>query len=46
MKVALIILAALAGLGRRPGLFRPLLVLSALAQVAYVWAFVHWYWAG
>ena len=24
----------------------PLLVLSGLAQVAYVWAFVHWYWAG
>jgi hypothetical protein len=38
--------AALAGLGRRPGLFRSLLVLSGLAQAAYVWAFVHWYWAG
>jgi hypothetical protein len=38
--------AALAGVEKRPGLFRSLLVLSGLAQVAYVWAFVHWYWAG
>jgi hypothetical protein len=38
--------AALAGLARRPGLFRSLLVLSGLAEAAYVWAFVHWYWAG
>ena len=38
--------AVLAGLGTRRDLFRALLVLAGLAQVAYVWAFVHWYWAG
>ena len=41
--------AALAGLNGTPALrdlFRALLVLAGLAQVAYVWAFVHWYWAG
>jgi hypothetical protein len=38
--------AALAGLEKRRGLFMSLLALSALAQAAYVWAFVHWYWAG
>jgi hypothetical protein len=41
--------AALAGLSGIPawrGLFRALLVLAGLAQLVYVWAFVHWYWAG
>jgi hypothetical protein len=38
--------AALAGLEKRRHLFFSLLALSGLAQVAYVWAFVHWYWAG
>lgn len=41
--------AALAGLGGIPArrdLFRVLLVLAGLAEVVYVWAFVHWYWAG
>ena len=38
--------AALAGLEKRRGLFMSLLALSALAQAAYVWAFVHWYWVG
>jgi hypothetical protein len=38
--------AALAGLEKRRDLFISLLALSGLAQVAYVWAFVHWYWAG
>jgi hypothetical protein len=38
--------AALAGLSARRGLFRVLLVLGGVAGVLYVWAFVHWYWAG
>jgi hypothetical protein len=38
--------ALLAGLSSRRDLFRSLLVLSAAAQAVYVWAFVHWYWAG
>jgi hypothetical protein len=38
--------AVLAGLAHRRGLFVALLVLSAAAQAAYVWAFVHWYWTG
>jgi hypothetical protein len=38
--------ALLAGLSSRRDLFRSLLVLSAAAQAFYVWAFVHWYWAG
>ena len=38
--------AALAGLEKRGDLFMSLLALSGLAQVAYIWAFVHWYWAG
>ena len=38
--------ALLAGLSSRRDLFRSLLVLSATAQAVYVWAFVHWYWAG
>ncbi|MGZ6970436.1 MAG: mannosyltransferase family protein [Thermoanaerobaculia bacterium] len=38
--------AVLAGLSSRRDLFRSLLVLSAAAQAVYVWAFVHWYWAG
>ncbi len=38
--------AALAGLARRRGLFRALLAASGLAGTVYVWAFVHWYWAG
>lgn len=38
--------AALAGLSKRPGLFAALLTLSGIAGALYVWAFVHWYWAG
>jgi hypothetical protein len=38
--------ALLAGLSSRRDLFRSLLVLSSVAQAVYVWAFVHWYWAG
>ena len=38
--------AALAGLEKRRDLFMSLLALSGLAQIAYIWAFVHWYWAG
>ena len=40
--------AVLAGLRRsaRRDFFRALLVLAGLAQVVYVWAFVHGYWAG
>ncbi len=38
--------ALLAGLSVRRGFFLSLLVLSAAAQAAYVWAFVHWYWTG
>ncbi len=38
--------AVLAGLESRRDLFRALLALSTLAQAAYVWAFVHWYWTG
>lgn len=38
--------AALAGLEKRRGLSMSLLALSGLAQAAYIWAFVHWYWAG
>ena len=38
--------AALAGLSVRRGLFRALLALSSVAGALYVWAFVHWYWAG
>jgi hypothetical protein len=38
--------ALLAGLAARRDLFRTFLVLSALAQAIYVWAFVHWYWTG
>ncbi len=38
--------AALAGLEKRRDLFISLLALSGLAQAAYIWAFVHWYWAG
>ena len=38
--------ALLAGLSSRRDVFRSLLVLSATAQAVYVWAFVHWYWAG
>ena len=38
--------AALAGLSVRRDFFRALLALSAVAGALYVWAFVHWYWAG
>jgi hypothetical protein len=38
--------AALAGLSRRRGFFAALLTLSGIAGALYVWAFVHWYWAG
>ena len=38
--------ALIAGLSSRRDLFRSLLVLSAAAQAVYIWAFVHWYWAG
>ena len=38
--------AVLASIQARRDLFRTLLVLAGLAQVVYVWAFVHWYWAG
>lgn len=38
--------AALAGLSVRRGLFRALLALGGVAEALYVWAFVHWYWAG
>ncbi len=38
--------AVLAGIQARRDLFRTLLVLTGLAQVVYLWAFVHWYWAG
>jgi hypothetical protein len=38
--------AALAGLSARRGLFRALLALSGFGAILYVWAFVHWYWAG
>ncbi len=38
--------AALAGLSKRRGLFASLLALSGIAGALYVWAFVHWYWAG
>lgn len=43
---AFAVLAGLNSLPSRRDLFRALLVLSGLAQVVYVWAFVHWYWAG
>lgn len=38
--------AALAGLSKRRGLFAALATLSGIAGALYVWAFVHWYWAG
>ncbi len=38
--------AALAGLSKRRGLFAALAALSGIALALYVWAFVHWYWAG
>ena len=38
--------AALAGLSKRRDLFAALLTLSGIAGALYVWAFVHWYWAG
>jgi hypothetical protein len=38
--------AVLGGLAARPRLARIALGLSAAAQLVYVWAFVHWYWAG
>ena len=43
---AFAVLAGLDGLPARRDLFRALLVLAGLAEVVYVWAFVHWYWAG
>jgi hypothetical protein len=36
----------LGALAQKPALARVALVISAAAQLAYVWAFVHWYWAG
>jgi hypothetical protein len=36
----------LGGLAGRPALARTAFVLSAAAQLVYVWAFIHWYWAG
>ncbi len=38
--------AALAGLSKRRGLFGAIAALSGTAGALYVWAFVHWYWAG
>ncbi|HEY3349440.1 MAG TPA: mannosyltransferase family protein [Thermoanaerobaculia bacterium] len=38
--------AALAGLSGRRGFFGALVALSSVAGALYVWAFVHWYWAG
>jgi hypothetical protein len=38
--------AVLAGLSRRRDLFRAALALGGIAGALYVWAFVHWYWAG
>jgi hypothetical protein len=38
--------AALAGLSDRRGFFGACACLSAVAGALYVWAFVHWYWAG
>lgn len=38
--------AVLAGLSPRRGFFGALLGLSGIAGALYVWAFVHWYWAG
>jgi hypothetical protein len=38
--------AVLAGLAPRRGLFLSLLALGGIAGTLYVWAFVHWYWAG
>jgi hypothetical protein len=38
--------AVLGGLVARPGFFRAILLLSGVAEALYVWAFVHWYWAG
>jgi hypothetical protein len=43
---AFAVLAGLQGNPARRDLFRALLVLAGLAEVVYVWAFVHWYWAG
>ena len=38
--------AALGGICRRSSTRRLLLVGSLIAQAAYIWTFVHWYWAG